>query len=167
MVSPSLTDLRDVARQRPKKWGHIMTKTLATKFALTTIIGILGLSACSTQNTGSSRYGGGEYYEYGYEWAQENANQGVCCGYYVVPIHHIITNEKQVEVEKEVIKEVIKELPPKVIYQNNPCPPDTTADANGACIRYVDRPQPCYGQPCQPTPPVIICQREDGLPCKK
>lgn len=166
MVSHSLTDLGEAARQRPKKQGHKMTKTLSAKLALTAFIGIVGLTACSTQSMGQSRYGG-EYYEYGYGWAQESAQEGVCCGYYVVPIHHIITNEKQVEVEKEVIKEVVKELPPQVIYQNSPCPPDTTADANGACIKYVDRPQPCYGQPCQPTPPVIICQREDGLPCKK
>lgn len=143
-----------------------MAKSFVTRFTLTALISVVGLAACSAHSTGSSRYGGGEYHEYGYGWEQSSVQGGVCCGYYVVPVHHIVTNEKQVqvEVEKEVIKEVVKELPPKIVYQNAPCPSDTTADANGACIRYVEREKPCYGQPCKP---VVICQREDGLPCRK
>ncbi|NNC38467.1 MAG: hypothetical protein EX271_04545 [Acidimicrobiales bacterium] len=132
-----------------------MVKSFTARLTLTALISVVGLAACSAHSTGSSRYGGSEYHEYGYGWEQGSAQGGVCCGYYVVPVHHIITNEKQVEVEVE--KEVIKELPPQIVYKNNPCPPDTTADANGACIRYVER----------PTPPVYICKRKNGLPCKK
>lgn len=89
----------------------------------------LALSACSTHNSGS-RYG--------------DVNQGCCaevktcvgvvdCGYWVTPIHHIQTVEKEVIVEKEVVKE----LPPETVYRPAPCPADTTPDSNGACIRTV------------------------------
>lgn len=56
----------------------------------------------STQNTGDSRYGGEEYNECGYECPQVIVKKDACCGYYVVPVHHIVTNEKQVEVKKVV-----------------------------------------------------------------
>ena len=157
--------------QFKKQMGLTMFKPSTKRFTLSvaTLIGILGLTACSTHGSSSanSRYGWETYQESGYAWQQGGEQAGVCCGYWVVPVHHIVTTEKQIEVEKEVIKEVIKELPPQIVYKNNPCPPDTTADSNGACIRVVEREKPCYGQPCIPQPPVIICQRENGLPCKK
>ena len=93
------------------------------------------LSACSTNNTISSRYG--------------DANGGcidiVTCvgvvdrGYWVTPLHHIQTVEREVVVEKEVIveKEVLKQLPPETVYQAIPCPADTVPDSDGACIRTV------------------------------
>ena len=137
----------------------LITSTKRISLSIAALVGILGLTACSTHGSSanSSRYGGESYHESGYEWQQSGGEAGACCGYWVVPIHHIVTTEKQVEVEKEVIKEVIKELPPQIIYQSNPCPHDTTADANGACIRYIERPMP----------PIKYCQRKDGLPCKK
>lgn len=108
---------------------------------LTFSTGVLALSACSTQNA-SSRYG--------------EANGAYCgqittCvkmvdhGYWVTPLHHIQTVEKDVIVEKEVIKE----LPPVTVYETKPCPPDTTPDSDGACIRTVT-----VQLPPPPAPPV-------------
>ena len=136
-----------------------MTNSFVSRFTLTALISVVGLAACSPHNAGSSRYGGEQYLDCGAACVQETVKQDPCCGYYMVPVHHIYTEEKQVEVEVEkiVVKEVVKELPPQIVYKNAPCPSDTMADANGACIRYVDRPQP----------PVYVCQRPDGLPCKK
>jgi hypothetical protein len=140
-----------------------MFKTLKSRktLALSALLGAVTLSACSTTD-GSSRYGGGDDC-----CAPVECVEKTDCGFWAIPIYQTVEVEVIKEVEKEVIKEVFKELPPKIIYQNQPCPPDTTTDANGACIRYVDRPPPCYGQPCLPPPPVVICHRKDGLPCKK
>jgi len=84
---------------------------------------VVALSACSTQNAGS---------RYGDAAGSCNVEMTTCVGvvdrgYWGTPIHHIQTVEK----------EVIKELPPVTVYEPAPCPADTVADSNGACIRTV------------------------------
>lgn len=116
-----------------------MKKTIRIGVYLAVSVGGLALSACST-NTASSRYG--------------DVNNGCCvetatcvgvvdCGYWVTPLHHVQTIEKEVVVEKEVIKQ----LPPVTIYEPAPCPADTRPDANGACIRTVTVEVPIYMPP--------------------
>ena len=129
----------------------------STTLKITALFGALALSACSTTD-GSSRYGGGDDCCAPVECVEANE-----CGFWAIPIYQTV----EVEVIKEVEKVVIKELPPKIIYERTPCPSDTIADANGACIRTVERPNPCWGQPCTPPPRVHVCRRKDGLPCKK
>ncbi len=112
-------------------------------FFLVLGVSALTLSACSTNNTTSSRYG--------------DANGGcidtLSCvgvvdrGYWVTPLHHVQTVEKQVVVEKEVVKQ----LPPVTVYQATPCPADTVPDSDGACIRTVTVQSP----PSSPQP--LIC----------
>ena len=108
-------------------------------------VGALALSACSTNNTASSRYGD----------AHAGCIDTVTCvgivdrGYWVTPLHHIQTVEKEVVVEKEVIKQ----LPPEIIYQATPCPVDTVPDSDGACIRTVTVESP----PSYPSPQPLTC----------
>jgi len=90
---------------------------------------LLALSACSTQNAGS---------RYGDAGANCQVEMTTCVGivdrgYWVTPVHHVQTVEKEIIVEKEVVKE----LPPVTVYEPAPCPADTTPDSNGACIRTV------------------------------
>jgi len=117
-------------------------KTIRCGVFLALSVSGLALSGCSTQNTGS-RYG--------------DVNNAYCVevatcvgivdrGYWVTPLHHVYTVEKEVVVEKEVIKE----LPPVTFYEKAPCPPDTRPDSDGACIRTVtvDVPTPPLRPSC-------------------
>jgi hypothetical protein len=152
MLSKTLTSVCD--RRASRKPDSQFREAFMLKFftpnttiSIIALVGGLTVTACSTTN-GDSRYGG----QSDECCVQTECNVQSECGYWVVPVNHYMT------VEKEKIVTVEKELPPVVIEKHAPCPSDTTPDANGACIRVVERivdrvvELPCT-QHCYPPPP--------------